>query len=331
MKEEKSVSLELALHFLSFTYYPLRQGTGLTCSFHFVVTHNNWSNNPTAFAFPQQAEQMTTRACVIQYTHCTKKKPSEKKPNSVQNFFFFHFGELNRGWRSVGIFWDFFSSFFQHFCLPPTRCGHAFWVRQARPPACIVAGSFGARRGALRGWPSPQHVPASLFGNGRPGPERRSGRGQSQAQLTDTHTPTRSHSHTATRLLHFLHKHFSFSSSYPPPIHFFPPCRGLKSQLNLAVLQQPDSISGPTGVTSSLITQMDCSRWILGNICQYGRNCILSRTQKLKWLQETIWHCILCRPVVVCSVLLDCYVLQHGPQETTFHSNVYILCTFVKT
>lgn len=213
MEEEKSVRLKLALRFLSFTYYPLRQGTGLTCSFHFVVTHNNWSNNPTAFAFPQQAEQMTTRARVIQYAHCTQKN-KWKKTHSVQNFFFY-FGEHNRGWRSVGIFGDFFLSFFQRCCLPPTRCGHAFWVRQARPPACIVAGSFGARRGALRGRPSLQHVPASLFGNGRPGPERRSGRGQSQAQLTDTHTPTSSHSHTATRLLHFFTQTLLV---FPPPI-----------------------------------------------------------------------------------------------------------------
>ncbi|KAK2843291.1 hypothetical protein Q7C36_011506 [Tachysurus vachellii] len=88
-------------------------------------------------------------------------------------------------------------------CLPPTRCSHAFSLRQARPPACIVAGSFGARRGALRGRPSPQHVPASLFGNGRPGPERRSGRGQSQAQLTDTYT------HTLT-----------LAHCHPPPLFF---------------------------------------------------------------------------------------------------------------
>lgn len=330
MKEEKSVSLELALHFLSFTYYPLRQGTGLTCSFHFVVTHNNWSNNPTAFAFPQQAEQMTTRACVIQYTHCTKKT-SEKKPNSVQNFFFFHFGELNRGWRSVGIFWDFFPLFFS--------------TSACRPLGVAMLSEWGRLGHLLALWPAALERGGGPCGDGRARNMFRrvcletGGPGQSAAREEDRakhswQTHTRPHAHTRTlppASSIFLHKHFSFSSSYPPPIHFFPPCRGLKSQLNLAVLQQPDSISGPTGVTSSLITQMDCSRWILGNICQYGRNCILSRMQKLKWLQETIWHCILCRPVVVCSVLLDCYVLQHGPQETTFHSNVYILCTFVKT
>lgn len=229
-----SVSLELALRFLSFTYCPLKQGTGLTCSF--VVTYNNWSNNPTAFAFPQQAEQMTTCARVIQYAHCTQKKTSEKKnSHPVQNFFFSFWRAQSR----MEVSGDFLRFFFP-----------LFFIAAACHPLCVAMLSHWGRLGHLLAlWPAALERGGGPCGDGRACNMFRrvcletGGLGQSAAREEDrakhswqTHTPTRSHSHTATRLLYSLHKRFSFSPSFPPLFHFFPPCRGLKSQLNLDVL-----------------------------------------------------------------------------------------------
>lgn len=124
---------------------------------------------------------MTTRTCVAQYATAQKAKEKKKayNPKLLSPFF----------WRAQarlevsGDFWKFF------FCrLTPTQ--HARSLSEAaRPPACIVAGSFGARQGGLQGRPSTQHVPASLFGNRRAGPALI--RGRTEPSTADRHdTPT---------------------------------------------------------------------------------------------------------------------------------------------
>ncbi len=181
-EEEKSVNrvtTPLLSHHCS-SHYPPSQATGPGLRVSLWHTHKNSGS-------PQQAEQMTTHTCVAQYAIAQKAKEKAFNPKLLSPFF----GERRQGWRSAGIFGNFF------YRLTPTQ--HARSLSEAaRPPACIVAGSFGARQGGLQGRPSAQHVPASLFGNRRTGPARWSGGGRSQAQLTDTTHPL-SHSQSLSR------------------------------------------------------------------------------------------------------------------------------------
>lgn len=104
---------------------------------------------------------MTTCTCVAQYA-VTQKTEKSGSPKIAVTVFLARAGKAGGQWG----FLEFF------FCrLTPTQRARSL-SEAARPPACIVAGSFGARQGGLQGRPSVQHVPASLFGNRRAGPER---------------------------------------------------------------------------------------------------------------------------------------------------------------
>lgn len=270
--EKKSVSLELAPCFLSFTYYPLMQDTGLTCSFHFVVTHNNWSNKPHRLRFPTTswANDNSCSCHTIRSLHTKKNKWKKKYPQSVQNFFF-SFWRAQPRMEVSGDFLRFFFPFFSAL-LPAAHSVWPCFLREAGSATCLHCGR---QLWSAAGGPAGTAEPATCSGEfvwKRAARARAPLGKRTEPSTADRHT----HAHTLT-LAHchppppFFTQTLSFSSSYPPPIHFFPPCRGLKSQLNLAVLQRPDSISGLTGMTSSLIAQMDCGRWIPGNVCKYGK------------------------------------------------------------
>lgn len=159
-----------------------------------------------------------------------------------------------------GDFWRFFSLFFSAL-LPAAHSVWPCFLSEAGSATCLHCGR---QLWSAAGGPAGTAEPATCSGEfvwKRAARARAPLGKRTEPSTADRHT----HAHTLT-LAHchppppFFYTNASrFSSSYSSPIHFFPPCRGLKSQLNLAVLQRPDSISGPTGVTSSLIAQMDCA------------------------------------------------------------------------
>lgn len=223
---------------------------------------------------------MTTHTCVAQYAIAQKAKEKALNPKLLSPFF----GERRQGWRSAGIFGVLFCR------LTPTQ--HARSLSEAAwPPACIVAGSFGARQGGLQGRPSAQHVPASLFGNRRAGPARWSGGGKSQAQLTDTTHPL-SHSQSLSR-----RRLPRSTSAFPSrlfhplllPMCYLPPCRGLKSHFNCPFFAAwPSPLRCFVSHRCDVITNgpgREC-RWIF----------LVSLSLWFNWLERPTWT-RLCAPL----------------------------------
>lgn len=201
MKEEKSVSLELALCFLSFPYYPLKQGTGLTCSFHFVVTHNNWSNKPHRLRFPTTS-WANDNLCSCHTIRSLLKKTSEKKITLSPKLFSF--------WRAQprmevnGDFLRFFLLFFSAL-LPAAHSVWPCFLSEAGSATCLHCGR---QLWIAAGGPAGTAEPATCSGEFV---WKRAAR--ASAPLEKRTEPSTADRHTHAHMLALAHCH-------PPPPFF---------------------------------------------------------------------------------------------------------------
>lgn len=147
---------------------------------------------------------MTTRACVIQYTHCTKKKQVKKNQTQSKTFFFFF---ILASSTEDGGQWGFFEIFFLFFSalLPAAHSVWPCFLSEAGSATCLHCGR---QLWSAAGGPAGMAEPATCSGEFV---WKRAAR--ARAPLGKRTEPSTADRHTHAHTLTLAHCH-------PPPPFF---------------------------------------------------------------------------------------------------------------